>query len=96
MTLEARFAAMEARVEALEQENQALKAAASPAERKVSKASEWRRKSPDEQRQLVDDLTPMQRVEIRSLALDVQKYGYEQAMILHGRKLPKRGRKALY
>jgi hypothetical protein len=94
MTLEERLIALEERLDALERENRELrKAAGTP--RPVPPVSEWRRRTPDEMRQIIErDLTPMQRAEIHQLALDTQRYGYDQAMIMHGRKLPKRGRSA--
>lgn len=91
-SIEERLAAMERRMAELETENSQLKKeiSASP------KVKPWApvTKDPDEIRQKIErELTPHHRMKIHELARDTMRYGYDQAMIMHGRALPKRGRK---
>lgn len=92
------LAALERRLAALEEENRELKAAsAPPSVRPIPPIDKPVTKDPEEIRKLIErELTPMQRMKIRELALDVQRYGYDQAMNMHGRALPKRGRRAAH
>lgn len=91
MSLEDRLTQMEERLNALEKENRELREASSRP--KFPHVSEWRRRTEQEMQEIIErDLTPYQRMQIHQLALDVQRYGYDQAMIMHGRALPKRGR----
>jgi predicted exporter len=89
MTVEERFAAMEERLKALEKENQALRSSCKP--RPSMKVA----KTPDEIRAKVAELDPLEHMRIKAFALDVHRYGYDQASIMHGRALPKRGRRAV-
>lgn len=90
------LAAMERRLAALEQENRELKAASAPQPvRAIPPIDKPVTKDPEKIRELIErELTPHQRMKIRELAIDTMRYGYDQAMIMHGRALPKRGRKA--
>ena len=98
MTLEQRLIAMEERLVALEKENQELKAEApSRIRRSVPPADKPVTKDPDKIRELIQrELTPHQRMKMRELALDTMRYGYDQAMVMHGRSLPRRGRRAAH
>jgi predicted exporter len=87
MNLAERLAAMEERLNALEKENQALRAGLKP--RPSMKVA----KTPDEIRAKVAELDPVEHMRIKAFALDVHRYGYDQASIMHGRALPKRGRR---
>jgi hypothetical protein len=102
MTLEERLIAMEQRLNALEQENRELKAAAAPrptrsGPRPVPPMDKPVTKDPEKIRELIErELTPHQRMKIKELAIDTMRYGYDQAMVMHGRSLPKRGRRAAH
>lgn len=95
MTLEQRLIAMEERLASLEQENRELKASASSRRRAVPPVTKSVTKDPEKIRELIErELTPHARMKIKELAIDTMRYGYDQAMVMHGRSLPKRGRRA--
>lgn len=95
MSLEQRLIAMEQRLAALELENRELKAAASTRPRRVPPVDKPVTKDPEKIRELIErELTPHARMKIKELAIDTMRYGYDQAMVMHGRSLPKRGRRA--
>ena len=85
MNLEARLAAMEERLKALEKENRELKG--------IPSFDQQVAKSPEEIRRKIAEVPPLKLMEIKAFARDVTRYGYDQAAIMHGRALPKRGRR---